>query len=150
LIYSASGRLLGGLLLSDYYDPFSDTVHIFSDDAAIALHEAGHAKDFAYRKWRGTYALARSLPGFNTFQESIATDEALDYLKITNQRDEAVRAYKILYPAYATYVGGYLPAYPIGYLGAIAGGHIYGRREARRLEREFEMQDERQKFRREE
>ncbi len=146
-LYSATGRLLGGLLLSDYYDPYSHTVHIFSDDIAIALHEAGHAKDFSSRKWRGTYAMARLLPGFDTYQESLATDEALDYLKITNQRKEAVRAYKILYPAYATYVGGYLPAYPIGYLGAIAGGHAYGRSEARKLEREFEAQDERRAFR---
>lgn len=146
-LYSAVGRLLGGLLLSDYYDPYSHTVHIFSDDIAIALHEAGHAKDFSYRKWRGTYSLARLLPGFDTYQESLATDEALDYLKITGQRSEAVRAYKILYPAYASYVGGYLPAYPIGYLGAILGGHIYGRWKANELEQEFKIQDERKKFR---
>lgn len=146
-IYSATGRLLGGLLLSDYYDPFSHTVHIFSDDIAIILHEAGHSKDFQYRKWRGTYAMARMLPGFNLFQESLATDEALEYLKITNQRSEATRAYKILYPAYASYVGSYLPAYPIGYLGAILGGHIYGRHRARLLQEEFEMHDQREQFR---
>ena len=148
LLYSSTGRLLGGILLSDYYDPFSHTVHIFSDDSAIVLHEAGHAKDFQFHSWRGTYALARMLPGFNLFQESVATDEALDYLKITDHRKEAVRAYKILYPAYATYVGSYLPAYPIGYLGAILGGHIYGRMEARNLEREFEAKDYGKEFRR--
>lgn len=146
-LYSATGRLLGGILLSDYYDPFSHTVHIFSDDVAIALHEAGHAKDFHYHQWRGSYAMARMLPGVNIFQESLATDEALDYLKITNQREEAVRAYKILYPAMATYVGSYLPAYPIGYMGAIFGGHVYGRIKARELEQEFELEDERKRFR---
>ena len=146
-IYSATGRLIGGLILSDYYDPFSHTVHIFSDDIAIALHEAGHAKDFSTREWRGTYAMARLLPGFDTYQESVATDEAIDYLKITNQRKEAVRAYRVLYPAYASYVGSYLPTYPIGYIGAIIGGHVWGRMEARALEREFQLEDERQKFR---
>ncbi len=146
-LYSATGRLIGGLILSDYYDPFSHTVHIFSDDIAIVLHEAGHAKDFQHRKWRGTYAMARMLPGFNLFQESIATDEALDYLKITNQRKEAVRSYKILYPAYASYVGSYLPAYPFGYLGAILGGHIYGRHRAHLLEEEFKLYDQRDAFR---
>src|SRR5260221_1647605 len=32
---------------SDRYDQFSDTIHIVSNDPAIALHEAGHAKDTA-------------------------------------------------------------------------------------------------------
>lgn len=146
-LYSAMGRLLGGLILSDYYDPFSHTVHIFSDDVAIALHEAGHAKDFHYHDWPGTYAMARLLPGFDTFQESIATDEAIDYLKSTGQRDEAVRAYKVLYPAYATYVGSYLPAYPIGYIGAVVGGHIFGRIEARRVEQELGKEEQREGFR---
>lgn len=146
-LYSAMGRLLGGLILSDYYDPFSHTVHIFSDDVAIALHEAGHAKDFHYHNWPGTYAMARLLPGFDTFQESIATDEAIDYLKSTGQQEEAVRAYKVLYPAYATYVGSYLPAYPIGYIGAVFGGHIFGRIEARRVEEELKTESQREEFR---
>ncbi len=148
-LYAAVGRLLGGILISDYYDAYSNTMHIFSDDVAIVLHEAGHAKDFRYRKWRGTYALSRMLPGINLVQESLATDEAIDYLTITNQREEAVRAYKILYPAYASYVGGYLQAVPLGYIGAIIGGHIFGRSEARKAAEEFQKKDERLQFREE-
>lgn len=31
----------------DYYNPYTNTVHLYSDDATVALHEAGHAYDFA-------------------------------------------------------------------------------------------------------
>lgn len=47
------GRLFGG----DHYNPFTNTVHIYSDVPAIALHEGGRAKDFARRKWKGTYGV---------------------------------------------------------------------------------------------
>lgn len=126
LISSATGRLFAGLLSSDYYDPFSNTIHIFSDDPSIALHEAGHAKDFQKQSFRGTYAFLRTFPGVNLAQELVATHEAFDYLELHGTDEEKIRAPRVLYPAFATYAGSYLQGIPFGWVGALAGGHFYG------------------------
>ncbi len=135
---AAMGRPLGGLVMSDYYDPFSNTIHIYSDDIAIALHEAGHAKDFAKQQWRGTYALVRSFPGVNLAQELIATHEAFDYLDLHGPEKERIRAPAVLYPAFATYAGSYLTMIPFGWVGALLGGHLYGRLRSRYIREEIE------------
>ena len=127
LIVSLIGRPLSGLLVSDYYDPGSNTVNIFSDDPAIGLHESGHAWDFARQEYKGTYAMARSVPGVNLFQEGAATSEAMFYLEQTGQYEELLRSYKVLYPAYATYIFSYLASSPPAYIGAILLGHWVGR-----------------------
>lgn len=46
------GRFFGG----DNYNPYSNTINLYSDAKPIAWHEAGHALDFAQRKYKGTYA----------------------------------------------------------------------------------------------
>lgn len=118
------GRLIG----IDHYNPFTSTVHIYSDVPSIGLHEAAHAKDFSRRKYPGTYALAYLVPGIPLWHERIATREVFDY--VTKQEDPELQreAYRILYPAYGTYVGGAIgnvwPDYanPI-YVGAVLVGH---------------------------
>lgn len=122
------GRLIGG----DHYNPYTDTIHLYSDVPAIALHEAGHAKDFARRKYKGTYAAAYILPGAPLYHESIATADALAYSQMNSPPLEHREAYNVLYPAYGTYVGSALgtgiPRYanPL-YYGSVVGGHIWGR-----------------------
>ena len=139
LIVSLLGRPFSGLLISDYYDPGSNTINIFSDEIPIVLHEAGHARDFATQRWKGTYAVARIIPGVNLVQENLATDEALYYLEESKQYEELLKAYKILYPAYATYVVTYLASSPVAYIGAISVGHIIGRMKAK--EKKWELED---------
>ena len=53
--------LLPGRLFpwGDYYNPYTNTVHLYSDHPAIALHEAGHVHDLAMRRLKGTYSAAR-------------------------------------------------------------------------------------------
>ena len=127
LIASLLGRPFSGLLISDYYDPASNTIHLFSDEVPIALHEAGHAKDFASRRFKGTYALVRIFPGIDVFQEAVASDEAFNYLEGKENYEELFRAYNILYPAYSTYISSYISFTPFSLLGAIGIGHIIGR-----------------------
>jgi hypothetical protein len=124
------GRFFGG----DNYNPYSNTINLYSDIPAVALHEGGHGQDFARRSWKGSYAaLYAFIPFFNLYPEAIATTEALSYLNAIDDQLQRKNAYKILYPAYATYLGGntgdWLLA-PWNYiisLGAVIPGHILGR-----------------------
>ncbi len=129
------GRIFGG----DHYNPFTNTIHIYSDIPAIALHEAGHAKDFARREWKGTYAFAYMLPVVPLYHESVASRDVVAYLEAIGTTEQRAAASRILYPAYGTYVGSaagsFIPGYgsPLYYVGVV-GGHIAGRREASLIE----------------
>jgi hypothetical protein len=138
------GRLMGG----DNYNPYTNTISIYSNHPAILLHEAAHAKDFASRErpWNGFYAASRLLPIVPLYQEAIATGDAIGYLRDTAMTEEEKRAYKILYPAYGTYIGGQVTEwswvsftiwvrYAI-YAGAVIPGHIIGRIKAATVEDE--------------
>ncbi len=137
-IASTIGRPFGGLIISDFYDPFSNTVNIYSDDVAIALHELGHANDFAHRRWKGTYAITRKFPGMNLYQEALATNTAINYLKEYGPDEEWIKAPNTLYPAYSSYCGSYLHFVPFGWLGALLGGHAAGRYKSHQIKKEIE------------
>lgn len=125
------GRLFGG----DHYNPFTGTIHLYSDVPAIALHEGGHAKDFTRRRLPGTYALVTALPFGSLWPEAIATGDALAYLEEHDDRELQREAYRILFPAYGTYIGGSVGevvppvALPV-YAGAVVAGHVVGRTRA--------------------
>jgi hypothetical protein len=122
------GRIFGG----DHYNPYTATIHLYSDVPAVALHEAAHAKDFARRHYPGTYAAVYLIPGVPLWHESIATCDVLAYVHYKDDSRLIAESYRVLYPAYGTYVGdacGHLvPKYatPI-YFGAVLGGHVVGR-----------------------
>ena len=122
------------LTAGDYYNPFNDTLHLFSDLTPVALHEAGHARDFDRHDSRGFYALMRAVPGMDLIQEDEATTSAINYLKIKRNQHQEIESYKILYPAFSTYIGGYfnyiLPI-NLGSLGAVLFGHWIGRKKAK-------------------
>ena len=121
------GRIFGG----DAYNPYTNSIYLYSDLPVVALHEGGHAKDTAGRKWKGSRAALRILPIVPLFDEARATNDALGYAKDADS--ELLRSgYKLLYPAYGTYVGAEaLAGFPVvgpiaGAVGAIP-GHIVGR-----------------------
>jgi hypothetical protein len=122
------GRIFGG----DHYNPYSNTIHIFSDIPAVAVHEGGHAKDLADRKWKGFYSITYVIPGVNLYHEARASNDALGYLLADESLGLQREGYRILHPAYGTYVGGNLSLLAPGegvliYTGAVIGGHISGR-----------------------
>lgn len=127
------GRLFGG----DNYNPFTNTINIYSDLACIALHEGGHAKDFAPRRFKGTYAVLYVLPFFALYPEARATRDALGYIRAENCLADGRQAYQILYPAYATYAGGSMSTYVFPYwwvyFAAVIPGHALGRWKASTL-----------------
>ena len=122
------GRLFGG----DNYNPYTDTISLYSNHPAVGLHEGGHAKDFAARTYKGTYAVAYLLPLVALYPEALATGDALGYLRRQGTAVEEKQAYKILYPAYATYIGGEIGQFFTPYslwitLGAVVPAHVVGR-----------------------
>jgi hypothetical protein len=124
------GRFFGG----DNYNPYSNTINLYSDLVPVALHESGHAKDFARRRLKGTYAAAYShVPFFNLYPEGKATADALGYLNDRKDRARQKAAYKLLYPAYGSYIGGDAAdwlLFPVNYAvkaSAIVSGHVVGR-----------------------
>jgi hypothetical protein len=128
------GRIFGG----DHYNPYTDTIHIYSDIPAIALHEAAHAKDFARRRWKGTYAAAYTLPVVPLYHESVASSDVIAYLEVFGTPEQQAEAARILHPSYGTYVGSAAGAFfpSIGgplYYGSLLAGHVTGRYQARQL-----------------
>jgi hypothetical protein len=120
------GRVFGG----DHFNPFTNTIHVYSDVPAVAVHEAGHSKDFAQREWKGTYAAAYLIPGVPLYHEAKATNDALGYLLTESDEQTQRDAYEVLYPAYGTYVGSALGGVFTGYgtyVASVLGGHALGR-----------------------
>ncbi|WP_430452990.1 hypothetical protein [Rhodopirellula europaea] len=120
------GRFFGG----DHFNPFTQTVHLYSDVPAIALHELAHAKDFTRRRYQGTYALAYMF--FPTWHETIASRDVMAYLYDSDDRAGIIEANRILYPAYGTYVAGTASWFIPGggtalYYGCVIAGHANGR-----------------------
>ncbi|MGE0756504.1 MAG: hypothetical protein AB7F89_10400 [Pirellulaceae bacterium] len=121
------GRVFG----YDHFNPYTNTVHIFSDAPAVALHEAGHAKDFARRKYKGTYAAVYLLPGAPLWHEAVATRDVLEYYQGSGDWEGEAEAFDLLYPAYGTYVGDagglLIPNYgELFWAGSLVAGHIWG------------------------
>ena len=123
------GRFFGG----DHYNPYSNSINLYSDIPAIAVHEGGHAKDFAGRKWKGTYAFAYQIPFVNLYHEARASNDALGYLREHENYVLQREGYRIMHPAYGTYIGSNISQWvsaDLGYLvygAAVIGGHISGR-----------------------
>lgn len=127
------GRLFGG----DHYNPATATIHLYSDLPSVALHEGAHAKDFARRRHPGTYALVYAIPFGNLWPEAIATGDAIAYAQHHGDAELEKETYRILYPAYGSYLGGGpadFVAAPIAlpiWLGTVVAGHAAGRIKAR-------------------
>lgn len=125
-------RLLAGLVGGDHYNPYTNTISLYSDRRAIAIHEAGHSKDFAERRnrhWKGAYAAIRLLPLVPLWQEGVASTEAISWERAHGSGGDERRAYRSLYPAYATYVGGEIGRWYGGNwvpYAAVVPGHIAG------------------------
>ena len=102
--------LIGG---GDSFNPFTNTIHIYSDLPEVALHEGGHAKDLAEignRHLKGLYSGVRAVPllglPLTLWQEAEASSEALSWALATGDAGDSRAAYRTLYPAYGTYLGG--------------------------------------------
>jgi len=128
------GRVFGG----DHFNPFTQTIHLYSDVPAIALHEGGHAKDFSRRKYQGSYAAAYLFVPI--WHETIASRDAFSFLEERGEQKRVEEANRILYPAYGTYLGSGFGSFAPGasvpiYYGSVLAGHLNGRILSRDQER---------------
>ncbi len=126
-----SSLLAGKLRRADHYNPFTEAIHVYHPNKAIALHEIGHALDFDKAKKPGLKAVGGILPPFRLKNEWQASRNAMKFLDTEGQRDAA----RILEPALGTYVGGFgasllgritsLPVSAMAFLGSVALGHFH-------------------------
>jgi hypothetical protein len=117
--------IIGG---GDHFNPFTNTINVYSSDVTVLLHEAGHAKDYVEHEWKGTsFALLRLLPGIDLMQEANASSDAIRFLYCIHDEPDEVRAYHTLIPAYSTYIAGYFQGGLIVTVPIVIAGHISGR-----------------------
>jgi len=124
--------LIGG---GDHFNPYTNTIHVFSSDLAVILHEAGHAKDYFVRDGKGTWSLLRIVPGVDLMQEAYASTDAIRFLQCIGESDSELRAYRTLIPAYSTYVSGYVGGGAQASFPIVLAGHIVGYRQSKARER---------------
>lgn len=116
----AQGGIMGKLFRADHYNPFTKTIHLYSDVDAIANHELGHATDYANKKHTTLYSLASiAFPPLILYKEFMASKHAHQYAR-PQHRDQTAR---YLIPAYSTYVSGFLglATLPIAMATSLAG-----------------------------
>ncbi|PHS00484.1 MAG: hypothetical protein COA78_23830 [Blastopirellula sp.] len=119
------GRIWGG----DEYNPYSNTVSVYSDIPEIGMVEAAYAKDVKSRELPGTYAAVQGLPGVSLWHATLATNDVLYYHSEYETAAEQEAAKSILAPYYGMKVGGaigsFIPGPNIDPL-LVAGGTVTG------------------------
>ena len=120
------GRIMG----IDNYNPYTNSVYVYSDVPALAMEAAAYAKDIKQRELPGTYASVNTLPVFSVWHETINTQDTLNYLQTHGTYEEQREGLAILYPNYGASVGGafgslfgFTGVFEIG--GAVV-GHVSG------------------------
>ena len=92
------GRVFGG----DYYNPYTNSIYLYSDVPAIAVLAGGYSKDYAQHEYKGLYAAVYGVPGVGMFfQDARALREALAYFAENGTTAEVRSSLRTVYPAYA-------------------------------------------------
>jgi hypothetical protein len=96
------GRLFG----SDRYNPYTDSVYIYSDIPCLAQEQASYAKLVHARSHPGSYAALSSLPVVQLWPEKKSKDDVLDYTLTYGTSAQQQEATRVLYAEYGAEVGG--------------------------------------------
>lgn len=116
--------LINRLFGYDHYNPYTNTVYLFSDLPTAALYQLSRAKDYAAQERRGSYAFSRWLIVPDIAQHIKVNEMTFDYIHKHQSALEA-EAYHVLYPHVGNYPGMYL--WGIGNLVGGGIGHVWGR-----------------------
>ena len=133
------GRLVGG----DWYNPFTDTVHVYSDVPALALEQAALAEDNHQRSHPGLYSATKLLPLVGLVHEARAKQAVFEHVDEHGTTEQQAEARRVLHPQLGTEIGGqaavFLPqANALLGVGGAAIGHAVGRYQASQIEAEPE------------
>jgi hypothetical protein len=126
------GRIFG----EDWYNPFTNTINLYSDIPSLALTEAAYAKDVHQRQNPGFYATTQMFPLAGMWHKTIATKEVLSYVENNGTDQEREETYRILYPSYGGNWGAGIGSFiPFGHayarlVGAAVGHTVNGVRKA--------------------
>ncbi|MBI4066204.1 hypothetical protein HY411_00660 [Candidatus Gottesmanbacteria bacterium] len=117
LLGTIPGWLGGKLNRDNFYNPFTNTVHVFRPVLATGMHEVGHAKFFDERTHRNLWVGATLLPFiidrliapwpflripiYTSFLEWQANVRAMKQFFTDTEREEALR---VMEPAFGTYL----------------------------------------------
>ena len=118
------GRILGG----DWYNPFTNTLNVYSDLPPLVLSRVAYAKDVRNRDHSGFYAATQELPIIGLVHETIANQDVLAYLARHGNPQELREGRRILYPDYGGSWGAQLASFvpfgsSVGRLVGAAVGH---------------------------
>jgi len=118
------GRIFGG----DWYNPFTDTVHVYSDITPLVISRTAYAKDVHSRRYPGTYAVTQAIPFIGMMHHTLAVADAQAYADQYGSQAEQEESHGVLYPDYGSswgsQIAGFVPfGAPIGRLAGAAVGH---------------------------
>jgi hypothetical protein len=118
------GRLFG----ADGYNPYTDSIYIYSDIPCLAEEQASYAKLVQGHAYPGTYVAVASLPFVRLWPMKQAKDDVLDYTLARGTSADEREAIHVLYAEYGAEIGGQLAVFaPVEYPITLAGaglGHV--------------------------
>ncbi|OAI53147.1 hypothetical protein AYO47_00985 [Planctomyces sp. SCGC AG-212-M04] len=125
------GRLFGG----DRYNPYTNSVYVYSDIAPLGIYSSAYSKDVHSREYPGTYAAVNEFAIASLWHDTIAADDALGYLAQRQDQAAYEEGVAFLHPYYGSQVGvaaeSVVGAAPLLWIGGAIAGHLNGRREIR-------------------
>ena len=98
------GRLFG----TDGYNPYTDSIYVYSDIPCLGQEQAAYAKLIRAHAHPGTYVALTSLPLVRLWPMKQAKDDVLDYSLAQGTLDEQHEAIHVLYSEFGAEVGGQL------------------------------------------
>jgi hypothetical protein len=96
------GRLFG----VDRYNPYTDSVYIYSDIPCLAQEQASRAKLVHARPHPGTYAALTSLPVVRLWPQKQSKNDVLDYTLTFGTAAQQQEATRVLYAEFGAELGG--------------------------------------------
>jgi hypothetical protein len=100
------GRVFSGFVGGDSYNPYTDSIYVYSDIPAVAVEQGAQAKNVRWREHPGTYASVYSLPVLTLFPAKAAKSEVYEYTALNGTYEEQLAARDALYPKYGSEIGG--------------------------------------------
>lgn len=138
------GRVFGG----DAYNPFTNSLYVNSDVAAMLISEAAYAKDVHSRSLPGTYAAINEFPVLTLWRHTNAVNDTLGYALKNDDWELERETYRTVYPLMGIHaaLGGQSAAshvaaipmitIPISVVGGAVAGHTVGQTTIAQRERQ--------------